>query len=388
MLKGMPYRFQWQVPIIGLLLVVALLPAAVWAQDGGEDDPTTPATDHPFERTPGRDAFENNYAPNQAAPIVVGVEVEANFVCPVRDGCIDQDWYAVTLKAGTCYTIETDRLAPGVDTNVILHTRAGVALVGNDDRAGGDARSLLPYCVPAGAAATYLVLVGPATPPPANGTYVLRVRAATPTPVPPTPVPPTAIPLAPTTMPIRVVPPTAVSEPATAVPVPPPSAPLPPRDDADGAAAGGMADGAAPTDTGEPTVPAGDGAATPLPDPATLVVVTELEPLDSAATQTAPQQLVPLTLPICYDRNANQFCDVQEGIAGVTVFVTDAAGTVLGQALTDERGVVQLTVRAATTATLNVSLPYFGAAQTTTAQRPRLSPIIIAPAVSLPTLLP
>ena len=28
---------------------------------------------------------------------------------------------------------------------------------------------------------------------------------------------------------------------------------------------------------------------------------------------------MPLTLPICYDRNANQFCDVPEGIAGVTV---------------------------------------------------------------------
>jgi hypothetical protein len=126
----------------------------------------------------------------------------------------------------------------------------------------------------------------------------------------------------------------------------------------------------------------------PPSDAAVEIVVTELEPFDSPAPQAVTQQLVPLTLPICYDRNANQFCDVPEGIAGVTVFVTDAAGTVLGQALSDDRGVAQLTVRAPSTAALNVSLPYFAAAQSTTAQRPRLSPVIIAPAVTLPTLLP
>src|SRR5688500_17058824 len=103
-MRGVRMRKRIRHLIMGILMAM-VLPTVVWAQD----EPITPATDYPFERAEGRDAYENNYALNQVAPIAVGVEVMANFVCLVRKGCIDQDWYVVTLKGGICYTIETDR---------------------------------------------------------------------------------------------------------------------------------------------------------------------------------------------------------------------------------------------------------------------------------------
>ncbi|MBP1466729.1 SH3 domain-containing protein [Candidatus Chloroploca sp. M-50] len=64
------------------------------------------------------DPLENNWHPESAAPIAVGVIYDLNFVCPVPNGCPggDHDYLRVTVKGGTPYLITTFDLGPGVDT--------------------------------------------------------------------------------------------------------------------------------------------------------------------------------------------------------------------------------------------------------------------------------
>jgi hypothetical protein len=108
----------------------------------------------------------------------------------------------------------------------------------------------------------------------------------------------------------------------------------------------------------------------------------------SSATPSQPVIPIPITVPICYDRNANTFCDIDEGVAGLTVYVTDSGGQILGQTLTDATGVAQFTIRAPATAQLAISVPYFGASQSVPATNPRTQPIRIAALTALPALVP
>ena len=129
---------------------------------------------------------------------------------------------------------------------------------------------------------------------------------------------------------------------------------------------------------------------TGIPDPAlTGVAVLELPPASEPQAEQAPQIAVSLGLRACYDRNANDACDVDEGIGGLTVYVADAGrGTWLGQVLTDSSGTAQLTIRADADAQLSISVPYFAAVQTVSARSPRLEPVIVTDRAPLPALLP
>ncbi len=124
------------------------------------------------------------------------------------------------------------------------------------------------------------------------------------------------------------------------------------------------------------------GAAVPT------VRVVALPAERSSTTPSQPVIPIPITVPICYDRNANKFCDIDEGVAGLTVYVTDSGGHILGQTLTDATGVAQFTIRAPASAQLAISVPYFGASQSVPATNPRTQPIRIAALTALPALVP
>jgi hypothetical protein len=119
------------------------------------------------------------------------------------------------------------------------------------------------------------------------------------------------------------------------------------------------------------------------------VAVLELPSANEPQAEQHPQIAVSLGLRACYDRNANDACDVDEGIGGLTVYVSDdGRGTLLGQALTDNSGSAQLTIRADEDAQLSISVPYFAAVQTVAARSPRLEPVIVTTRAPLPALLP
>ncbi|MBX0331517.1 hypothetical protein K2Z83_28080, partial [Oscillochloris sp. ZM17-4] len=112
------------------------------------------------------DALENNWSPETAAPIAVGVLYELNFVCPVRDGCPggDHDYLRFEVKAGGRYLISTFDLADGVDTVLDLFWWSAEAgwqlLTANDDeRAGAAFLSTIRWQAPADGIA--LIRVGP-----------------------------------------------------------------------------------------------------------------------------------------------------------------------------------------------------------------------------------
>lgn len=339
--------------------------------------PASSATPTPSP-APAWDTSENNYDFVHAADVAVAEVVDdLNFVCPDPTGdCIDNDFFRVTLKGGVCYHIATVNLRPGVDTNLILFgpdRDAVPPLTGNDDAAPGDFSSAVDYCVPPtwGSVTAYL-LVGNAgnQPPPApvaERTYALSIAATAPaTPTPTRTTAPTAAPTA-AALPAADPPSAAPARAATAAPaapVPTAVAPVAP-----------LAPPSAP--------PAGPSVAIPG------VVVTELPSDSDLGGSRMAQVAAPLALRTCYDRNQNEFCDIDEGIAGLTVYVTNGAtGQLLGQALTDERGIATLTVRADADAQLDISVPYFAASQTTPARAPQLVPVMIRTVAPIPALLP
>lgn len=174
----------------------------------------------------------------------------------------------------------------------------------------------------------------------------------------------------------------------------PPVAQLPVRKAAPPSNGNLSAPAAVPSSPGDVSAPA---APLPAPTPianGTVEVVpgaTVEELPANAGVGAAPRALVaaPLALRVCYDRNLNKACDVDEGIGGLTVYVTDQqSGQLLGQALTDTSGQAQTVVRAASDAQLVVSVPYFGASQTVSANAPRLQPVIVNAIAPVPALLP
>ncbi len=138
----------------------------------------------------------------------------------------------------------------------------------------------------------------------------------------------------------------------------------------------------------QPTAPATTAGGTVTDAAVPLVRVRALPAERSSATPSQPVIPIPITVPICYDRNANKFCDIDEGVAGLTVYVTDSGGQILGQTLTDATGVAQFTIRAPASAQLAISVPYFGASQSVPATNPRTQPIRIAALTALPALVP
>lgn len=143
------------------------------------------------------DAYENNYDFDHAPEIPVGQPIDnLNFLCPpgAAANCGDNDFFAVSLKGGVCYVAQTLKLAPGIDTNLIVYgpqRDAAPPWAGNDDVATGVLESHARFCVPRsmGSIIGYLLVgnagnrIPPA--PAAQRTYSLRVDVE----LPPTPTP-------------------------------------------------------------------------------------------------------------------------------------------------------------------------------------------------------
>ncbi|MDP9314030.1 MAG: hypothetical protein M3R24_24655 [Chloroflexota bacterium] len=130
---------------------------------------------------------------------------------------------------------------------------------------------------------------------------------------------------------------------------------------------------------------------------ATAAVVEPLPTTLPSATPvttptTRPTMAVPLALRVCYDLHANKTCDVDEGIAGVRVYGTDATtGQLLVAAVTDAGGVAQLRWHAPAAdarARLILTMPYFGEVRTVTPTQTSVDPVLITALAPIPAWLP
>jgi len=113
----------------------------------------------------------------------------------------------------------------------------------------------------------------------------------------------------------------------------------------------------------------------------------------SNGTQSVSRQPVPIARPIivqqCADTNDNDACDVNEGIAGVTAYVLDArTGEVLGQSISNERGIAQVYITALSDADLVVNVPYLSENQPFAVTNGEIDPIKVDDEVALPGFLP
>jgi len=313
------------------------------------------------------DSYHGNYGWDTAALIPIGDTVEGlTFGCPDYayldlTSCTVPDFFTVSVKGGLCYSASTT-VAAGVDTNLIVYgpeRDMAAPWAGNDDAAPDEAGSTVLFCVPeaAGVLDAYLLIgqVGRLAPPLNERTYTLRVDRWLPTTATPT---------------------------ATTISM----------------GTGGTAGGSVPTNGGD-----GMGGSNPQPMPAapqptviqrdTPLAGIQIEeiPIAQAAQPTAqPTILVPLSVVVCYDGvHANKSCDIDEGVAGVTVYVTDEqSGTILAQAVTDPSGRAAMSVRVRDTAMLIVSMPSFDATQRVSARMPQVKPIMVSTVTPLPALLP
>ncbi len=150
---------------------------------------------------------------------------------------------------------------------------------------------------------------------------------------------------------------------------------------------------AAATPTMSPTAP----TAAPTSIPPTPVIASPT-PAAAVAPDTAVGTPVSTSVPTsttvvqwraAYDANQNRTADLDEGIGGLAVYVTDDLGQLLGQGVTDARGVVQIPIALADPqAQLNVAIPFFSVAETVPAGNPRPQPVLIPGPAQLPAVLP
>ncbi|MBM7846302.1 pre-peptidase C-terminal domain-containing protein [Herpetosiphon giganteus] len=319
------------------------------------------------------DSYHGNYQWDTAALIPIGATVEAlTFGCPDYAyldlaSCTVPDFFTVSVKGGLCYSASTT-VSPGVDSNLIVYgpeRDMAAPWAGNDDATPEDAGSTVLFCVPeaAGVLDAYLLIgqVGRLAPPLNERTYTLRVDRWLPT---------TATPTATT----------------TTIPM----------------GTGGTAGGSAPNNGGDGMGGAPSGS-NPQPQPAAPqpttiqrdtplagIQIEEIAIAQAAQPTAQPTILVPLSVVVCYDGiHSNKSCDIDEGVAGVTVYVTDEqSGTVLAQAVTDPSGRAAMSVRVRDTAMLIVSMPSFDATQRVSARTPQVKPIMVSTVTPLPALLP
>ncbi len=318
-----------------------------------------------------------NYTWDSAPQIAIGETIAGlTFGCPswdaARPGCAVPDFFRIAVKQGSCYTAATEQLAAGVDTNVIVYSDqrdSAAPLTGNDDRAPADFSSSATFCSSyTGDAYLLIGQAGNSAPPPPikDRTYSLIVSLWTqpepsdsPTPAP-SELPPAGLPAsAPAPQPGPAsggAGGMGVDEPPRVIPAPAELAPTPELDDLPG-----------------------------LPG----VIVEEIKPVQAVQPTAIPLIGIPVALLACYDRNLNHACDVDEGIAGLTVYVANStSGELLGQAITNQSGRAQLTVRAAETASITISIPSFAASQTVSARNPQIRPIVVKTVAAIPALIP
>ncbi len=137
-------------------------------------------------------------------------------------------------------------------------------------------------------------------------------------------------------------------------------------------------------------------AAPPAPTTAGGATAAPFVDVPAAAPVTTPTVgstiTVPLALRVCYDLHANKTCDVDEGIAGVPVYGTDAAtGQLLIAAVTNATGVAQLRWNAPADdahARLLLTVPYFEEVRTVTPTQATIDPVLITTLAPIPAWLP
>ena len=279
-----------------------------------------PPTPTPYPGT--YDKFEYNGDFDHAALIAPNVTYDGlNFVPfqPPTQDTYDNDFYRLPVKQGIYYTCQTLNLAPGVDTNIIVYNGDRVGLGGDDDispeeRAKGNFASRFSWL--ASYTGNAYLLIGNVNPPKANEaggyTYSLRCDIG---------LPSTATPSG-----------TLTPNPSNATFVP--ATPLPP----------------------EPTM-------TPYPTPRSAQNLP-VRPVSGVAGTPTPQatstaRTVTLNVQIFNDQNNNDLLDPGEGIAGVSVHLTDEqSGTPLAQSQTDADGRVNFSV--VNPGPVRVSVPLFG----------------------------
>ncbi len=283
--------------------------------------PTPGATITPFPG--GADRFEYNGWFDTATLIAPGVDYrELNFVPwnPPTPDTQDNDFYRLPVKQGVYYSCFTFELSPGTDTNIIVYNQDQVALGGNDDASPentlrGDFSSRFTWL--AGYTGYAYVLVGEVNPPRANEGlargYSLRCDIG----LPATPTP-------------------TVDPRGTPTPAPPfePPTPEPP----------------------DPTM-------TPYPTPRTAqnlpIRPIEATPIVPISQPTPQPRRVVLSVQIHNEINRNNAPDPGEGIANVSVRVSDeATGLPLGQAVTDADGRAGLVVF--NNGPVRLTVPLFG----------------------------
>ncbi len=136
----------------------------------------------------------------------------------------------------------------------------------------------------------------------------------------------------------------------------------------------------------EPPAPTAEASFADPPAPVAPAVAPP-----SVAT-TSPTVEVPLALRVCYDLHANKTCDVDEGIAGVRVYGTEAAtGQLLVTAVTDAAGVAQFVWHAPAAearARLTLTVPYFEEVRTVTPAQASVDPVLVTALAPIPAWLP
>ncbi|MGQ9814633.1 MAG: hypothetical protein ACUVR3_05710 [Candidatus Roseilinea sp.] len=271
----------------------------------------------------GADRFEYNGWFDTAALIAPNVDYrDLNFVPwnPPTPDTQDNDFFRLPVKQGVYYSCFTFDLGPGTDTNIIVYNQDRAGIGGNDDadpngRLRGDFSSRFTWL--SGYTGYAYILVGEVNPPRANEgqtrSYALRCDIG----LPPTPTP-------------------TVDSLGTATPAPPfvPPTPEPP----------------------DPTM-------TPYPTPRTAqnlpIRPIEATPIVPISQPTPQPRRVVLSVQIHNDINRNNAPDPDEGIANVSVRVSDeATGLPLGQAVTDADGRAGLVVF--NNGPVRLAVPLFG----------------------------
>lgn len=277
-----------------------------------------PPTLTPYPGSPDR--FEYNGRFEDASLLAPNVKYDnLNFVPfqPPSQTTADNDFYRLPVKQGIYYTCQTLDLAPGVDTNLIVYNQDQVGIGGNDDisaseRAKGNFASRLTWL--ASYTGHAYLLVGEVNPPRANeaGNYTYSIRCD-------------------------------IGLPATATPTVGPAPVFVPT---------------------QPPIPqAPEETMTPFPTPRTAqnLPVRPVSIIDAPPTPqpTATPRIVRLSAQVFNDLNRNDLMDLGEGVAGVSVRVSDEQnGTPLAQSLTDADGRVSITVN--NPGAVRLSIPLFG----------------------------
>ena len=283
--------------------------------------PTPGPTPTPFPG--GADQYEYNGWFDTATLIAPNVDYRGlNFVPwnPPTPDTQDNDFYRLPVKQGVYYSCFTFELSPGTDTNIIVYNQDQAAIGGNDDadpngRLRGDFSSRFTWL--SGYTGYAYILVGQVNPPRANEgqnrSYALRCDIG----LPATPTP-------------------TVDPRGTPTPAPPfvPPTPEPP----------------------DPTM-------TPYPTPRTAqnlpIRPLPATPIAPIAQPTPAPRRVALSVQIHNDLNRNNAPDPGEGIANVSVRVSDeATGLPLGQAVTDADGRAGLVVL--NNGPVRLTVPLFG----------------------------